>query len=163
MPLRLGDGARIAVIQPQPTNMTPADTSAKAPPLLAEAIRRRHRATDSFVVEHSPSDSEISALASRLGNYDLVVLGTIAANLVAAQAALANAVLALGRSTVAIALRTPWDICAYPSAKTYVCSYGILPPTMEALAAALFGETPFVGRLPVEIEGLHQRGHGLAT
>jgi hypothetical protein len=34
---------------------------------------------------------------------------------------------------------------------------------MEALAAALLGEAPFVGRLPVEIVGLHPRGHGLAA
>ncbi len=60
-----------------------------------------------------------------------------------------------------IALRTPWDLLAYPSARTHVCSYGILPPSMEALAAALLGEAPFVGRLPVAIAGLYPRGHGL--
>jgi hypothetical protein len=32
---------------------------------------------------------------------------------------------------------------------------------MEALAAALAGEAPFGGRLPVDIAGLYQRGHGL--
>jgi hypothetical protein len=32
---------------------------------------------------------------------------------------------------------------------------------MEALAGALFGEAPCVGRLPVEIAELHPRGHGL--
>ncbi|MBP1705857.1 MAG: hypothetical protein H6Q36_1596, partial [Chloroflexi bacterium] len=37
----------------------------------------------------------------------------------------------------------------------------ILPLTMEALAAALLGEQPFLGRLPVAISGLHPRGHGL--
>ncbi len=39
--------------------------------------------------------------------------------------------------------------------------YGILPPSMEALAAALLGEAPFAGRLPVAITGLFPRGHGL--
>jgi hypothetical protein len=32
---------------------------------------------------------------------------------------------------------------------------------MEAVAAALVGEIPFAGHLPVEISGLHPRGHGL--
>jgi hypothetical protein len=32
---------------------------------------------------------------------------------------------------------------------------------MEALAAALLGEAPIEGRLPVEIAGLYARGHGL--
>ncbi len=77
------------------------------------------------------------------------------------QAALAAAALASGVPTVTVSLRTPWDLLAYPSARTHVCSYGILPPSMEALAAALLGEAPFAGRLPVEIAGLHPRGHGL--
>jgi len=34
---------------------------------------------------------------------------------------------------------------------------------MEALAAALFGEAPFSGRLPVEIAGLSPRGHGITA
>jgi beta-N-acetylhexosaminidase len=59
------------------------------------------------------------------------------------------------------ALRTPWDLLAYPSSRTHICSYGILPPSMEALAAALLGEAPFAGRLPVDIAVLHPRGHGL--
>ena len=50
---------------------------------------------------------------------------------------LAAAVLASGKPTVTLALRTPWDLLAYPSARTHVCSYGILAPSMEALAAAL--------------------------
>ena len=68
-----------------------------------------------------------------------------------------------GKPTVTVALRTPWDLLAYPSARTHVCSYGILPPSMEALAGALLGEAPFVGRLPVDIDGLHPRGHGLTS
>ncbi len=163
LPLRPGNGQRIAVVQPQPTNMTPADTSAKVPPLLAQAVQKRHGTTDSFVVEHSPSESEIANLAARLAGYDVIVMGTTAAHLVPAQAALANAVLRLGKPTVNVALRTPWDISAFPNATTYVCSYGILRPTIEALAAALFGEAPFSGKLPVEIAGLHERGHGLSA
>jgi beta-N-acetylhexosaminidase len=163
VPLRLDADARVAVIQPQPTNMTPADTSALVPPLLAQAVQRRHPATDSFIVEHSPSDADIGALAARLREYDLIVLGTTAAKLVPAQATLAARVLDVGRPVVAVALRTPWDVAAYRAAPTYVCSYGILEPTADALASALFGEAPFTGTLPVEIAGLHPRGHGLRT
>ena len=47
-----------------------------------------------------------------------------------------------------------------PRSTTYACSYGILGPSMEALAAALFGETPFRA-LPVVISGMYHRGHGL--
>ena len=52
-------------------------------------------------------------------------------------------------AVVTVALRTPWDLDAYPRARTHVAAYGILPPTMDALAAALVGAIPFRGRLPV--------------
>jgi beta-N-acetylhexosaminidase len=62
---------------------------------------------------------------------------------------------------VTVALRTPFDLAAYPSSATHVCSYGVLEPSCEAAAAALFGERPFRGRLPVPIPGLYPVGHGL--
>ncbi|MCI0679707.1 MAG: hypothetical protein L0Z63_11790, partial [Actinobacteria bacterium] len=48
----------------------------------------------------------------------------------------------------------------YPAAPVHLCTYGILPPTMTALAAALFG-APVTGRLPVAIPGLYPLGHGV--
>jgi len=62
--------------------------------------------------------------------------------------------------TVMAALRVPYDLRAYPQATTYLCSYGILPPSMTALAAALFGQAPISGQLPVTIAGLYPFGHG---
>ncbi len=163
LPVRLAADARICVVQPEPADMTPADTSSYSPPLLSHAIARRHAATDEFVVDVSPSESDTASLVRGLVGYDLIVLGTVAAHLMPAQAELARQVVALGQPTVTVALRTPWDLSAYPEARTHVCAYGILPPTIEALASALFGETPFSGHLPVEITGLHPRGHGLVA
>ena len=161
LPLRPGAGDRIAVIQPRPTDLTPADTSSYVAPLLAGAIRSRHAATDEFLVDIDPGAAEIAAVCSRLNDYDVVILGTVSANILDAQAELARSVLAAARATVWAALRTPWDLVTQPDAATYVCSYGIQPPTIEALAGALFGEHRFTGRLPVTIAGLHERGHGL--
>ena len=163
LPLKPAADARIAVVQSMPADLTPADTSSTVVPTLASALRRRHAAVEEILLPATPSDTDIAGLGERLAAFDVVVLGTFSAHLQPAQAALAAAVLAAGRPTVTVALRTPWDLLAYPTARTHVCTYGILPPSMEALAAALLGESPFVGRLPVEIAGLHPRGHGLAA
>ena len=132
------------------------------------ARRRWHRRSaagspgvEEILLPAAPGEADIAGLGERLAAFDLVVVGTFSAHLQPAQAALAAAVLASGKPTVTVALRTPWDLLAYPSARTHVCSYGILPPSMEALAAALLGEAPFAGRLPVDIAGLYPRGHGL--
>ncbi len=161
LPLTPAADARIAVVQSMPADLTPADTSSSVTPSLAAALRRRLRDVTEIILPAVPDAADIARLSQRLVPFELVVVGTFSAHLQPAQAALAAAALASGVPTVTVSLRTPWDLLAYPSARTHVCSYGILPPSMEALAAALLGEAPFAGRLPVEIAGLHPRGHGL--
>jgi len=163
LPLKPAADERIAVVQSMPANLTPADTSSTVTPTLAAALRRRLAGVEEILLPAAPGDADIAGLSDRLGSFDHVVVGTFAAHLQPAQAALAGAVLGSGQPTVTVALRTPWDLLAYPSARTHVCSYGILPPSMEALAAALLGESPFVGRLPVDIAGLYPRGHGMSA
>jgi beta-N-acetylhexosaminidase len=163
LPLRPAADARIAVIQSAPADLTPADTSSTVTPTLASALRRRHAGVEEILLPAVPQTSDLSDFGQRLAPFDLVVVGTYAAHLQPAQAALVAAVVATGTPVVTVALRTPWDLLAYPSARTHVASYGILPPSMDALAAALLGEVPFEGRLPVEIAGLHPRGHGVMS
>jgi len=163
LPLKPAADARIAVVQSMPADLTPADTSSTVRPTLASALGRRLARVEEILLPASPSDADIAALDERLSPFDLVVVGTFSAHLQPAQAALGAAVLASGKPPVTVALRTPWDLLAYPSARTHVCSYSILPPSMEALAAALLGEEQFAGRLPVDIAGLHPRGHGIVA
>jgi beta-N-acetylhexosaminidase len=161
LPLHPAADARLCVIEPAPMNLTPADTSAHVAPTLAAAIRRRWPATDAIDLSADPSSDEIRAVLERLASYALVILGTSAAHLRPSHASLANAVLAAGRPTVTVALRTPWDLSAYPRARTHLCTYSRLAPSMDALAAILFGELAPEGRLPVVLGDLHSRGHGL--
>jgi beta-N-acetylhexosaminidase len=60
-------------------------------------------------------------------------------------------------------MRLPYDLVAFPQAQTYVCTYSILEPSMQALAASLFGDQPFLGHLPVTIPGLFPIGHGVTS
>ncbi len=163
LPLRLEADARLAVIQPQPANLTPADTTQLVAPTLAAAVRRRWPQTEEWLVASEPTATEIAALRDSVGGCDVVILGTDAAYLRPAQAELARALLDTQQPLVVVALRGPWDLSGYPAARTYACSYGVLEPTTEALAAALFGERPFAGRLPVDLTGLHPRGHRIVV
>jgi beta-N-acetylhexosaminidase len=163
VPIRLPADALVGIVQPEPADLTPADTSSNVGATLAPAIAERHPRVDSYVTASSPTDAEISALRDWAGGHDLLIVGTISASLDPAQATLVRELAATGVPLVAVALRTPWDLAAYPHVPTYVCSYGILPPSMDALAAALWGATSFRGRLPVTLTGLYPRGHGLQT
>jgi beta-N-acetylhexosaminidase len=151
LPLRLPSGARLAVILPRPQDLTPADTSSYEEPALASALRAYHANADEFVIPMQPSDSDVTALREMMAAYDLVVVATINAGDHPGQAALVNALLARGLAVVAVALRMPSDLQAYPSAPTYICTYSLQPPSLHALARALWGHRPFSGQLPVSI------------
>ena len=151
LPLRPGPETRIAAVMPQPRNLTPADTSAYLTPQLAAALRRHHPRVDEFTTAHAPDDDEIADLRARLADYDLLVLGTTAAATQPQQAALAHALLAIGVPTVAVALRAPFDLLAYPEATTQLATYSLHRPSLDALADALFGHLAPTGRLPVAI------------
>jgi beta-N-acetylhexosaminidase len=154
LPLRLAPGARVAAVVPRPADLTPADTSSFESPALAAALRRYHPAVDEFMIPLNPADAEVVALREQLRGYDLVVAGTINATAHPGQAALVNALVADAVPLIAVALRLPFDVTVYPAAPTVVCTYSLQPPSLEALAGALWGHLPFAGQLPLPIPGL---------
>ena len=154
LPLRPTAHATILAVMPTPTDLTPADTSSLVVPGLARALRARRPNVDELVLPIAPSEADIAAAVERAGTADIVVVGTIDAAHHPGQATLVQALAATGRPTIAVALRTPWDVATYPAGVTAVATYSILPEPLEALAAALVGEIPFAGRLPVRVDGV---------
>jgi beta-N-acetylhexosaminidase len=163
LPLRISPDDRIAAIMPAPRDLTPADTSSLVAPGLAAALRAYHGHVEEIVTAHPPSADEIAAIQARAADFELIVVGTINATPGSGQAALVEALASTGRPLVTVALRAPWDILAYPGATTHVCTYSILPDSLEALGRALFGRNragdAFPGRLPVSIPGLGREDH----
>ena len=155
--LPLDRQSRIMAVMPEPTDLTPADTSSWERPGLASALRRYCRDVTEVVTEHSPTSATLDALDAMARDHDVAVVGTVSAG--PEQAALVRRLLATGTPTVAVALRTPGDLTLYPHAGTYICTYGLLEPSLTALSDALFGDQPFVGRLPAAINGLYPTGH----
>lgn len=154
LPLRLAPAARLAVVLPQPEDLTPADTSSYERPDFAARLRAFHSRVDEFVMPMNPSPAEVAALRETVGAYDRVVIGTINATQHPGQAALVNALVAQGCAPIAVALRMPHDVLAYPGVPTFACTYSLQPPALEALAQALFGRLPFAGQLPLAVPGL---------
>lgn len=148
LPLRLvGDGSILAVMT-EPTDRTPADTTSSVRPGLAAALRAVHGAVTEVVVPEAPTSDDVAGIVAQARRHQLVVVATAVADQVPAQAGLVHALLATGTPVIAVAVRTPWDLAAYPQAPTYLCTYGAHQPSMRALVQALMtGHAP--GRLPV--------------
>ncbi len=157
LPLRVGTEARIGAVMPAPRDLTPADTSSYVRPTLAKALRAHHAAVDEVVTSHPPTRKEIAALREKAASWDVIVAGTIAVSEGSPQAELIEALASTGRPLVTVALRTPWDLAAYPQVPTHIATFSILRESMDALAAALFGAAgapadAFPGRLPVRLD-----------
>ena len=161
LPLRPAPGGRIVVITPQPRDLTPADSSVDEPLALADALRRHHPDVVSLRVDAEPDAAQIAGAREAAQGAAYAVVATLAADAQPAQARLVQAVLSSGTATVTLALRTPYDLAAYPSAGTHLCGYAIVPASVGAMADALFGRQPVRGRVPVAIPGLYARGHGM--
>jgi beta-N-acetylhexosaminidase len=159
LPLQLDGDQRLAVILPQPVDLTPADTSSYVTPSLAKALRRYHRNVDEFILPHSPLDEDIRAVLEQVRECQAVILCTINANGQPGQSALVEAVHKAGLRTIWVALRMPYDLAVFPEANTYLCTYSLQEPSMHALARVLSGESRASGRLPVSIPGIYPRGY----
>ena len=94
---------------------------------------------------------EIVAILDALEADQTVILGTTSAHLNDGQRALAQTLLARHERVMTVALRTPYDLVAYPEAATHLCTYSINSPAMKALAAVLAGQAEARGRLPVQL------------
>ncbi|MEX1126102.1 MAG: glycoside hydrolase family 3 N-terminal domain-containing protein [Acidimicrobiia bacterium] len=159
LPLHLAPDAKVLSLEPRPSNVTPADTTALYEPCLAAALRSHHQPVTEIVYPHDPDHNDITSAVVAAGTHDLMVVGTVTAT--AGQTALVEALLATGKPMVTVALRTPFDLAHYPDARTHVCTYSSHQPSMSALASALFGRSDFPGRLPAAIPDLYPTGHGL--
>lgn len=153
LPLRARDPAPLLVVAPRPVDLTPADTSSYLRLDLVEGLRTLGLAAEGLEMPLDPSPVDIAGLRAIAAGRKVVVVGTIDASVHDGQAALVRTLTADGVAVVAIALRTPFDLDAYPDVAAYVCAYGLQPPTIVALAAALVGRIPFIGRLPVRLDG----------
>jgi len=63
--------------------------------------------------------------------------------------------------TVVISFGSPYFLRDFPDVDVYLCAYRYSDEAQKTAAAALFGEIPLRGRLPVSIPGLYPAGTGI--
>jgi beta-N-acetylhexosaminidase len=162
LPLDPGSGDRVAVVVPQPVDLTPAETSSYLRVGLAAALSERGLAVDEFITPLDPTPTDVAGLVSATAAHAITIVCTFDAVSFPGQVLLVSSLAgsgiagkageATGRPVVAVALRSPYDASVFPAGTAAVCTYGIQPPQIDALADALLGRIPFSGRLPVNLE-----------
>jgi hypothetical protein len=63
------------------------------------------------------------------------------------------------KDSIIVSLESPYEIKKFPSAETFIVSYGYREVQVEALFKVLTGEIEPSGKLPVEIKNFFPRGY----
>jgi beta-N-acetylhexosaminidase len=74
-----------------------------------------------------------------------------------------NQLIAAGKPTAVIAFGSPYLIERFPNAPTWIAEFSTNDVAQKAAARALFGQVPFVGKIPVTVPGTAKRGDGIQT
>ncbi len=147
LPVKLGGEDRVMAVMPAPADLTPADTSSTVRPTLAEALRRHHPNVTELITSTSPTDTEIQSVIDVADRHQCLVVGTTSAD--ERQGALVTRLIETRIPTVTVAMRTPYDLRRYPTARTHLVTYSIQHASMSALADVIFGLETAPGTLPV--------------
>lgn len=153
LPLRPSTDTEIAVIAVQPENVTPADTSSGERVYLADAVRERHARTTGYTLPYGAPTSAIQPLIDATASADIVIVGTNCVDHDPTQGALVRELIRRGKQPIVVALRTPYDLRAFPDVETYLCAYSYRRASTEAVTRVLFGEIEARGVLPCTIPG----------
>ncbi len=137
----------------------------------AFAAEVRKRAPNAPIVTLSPgaSGEEFDKAITAAKDAQTVVVAAFASVaayrgntvLVGGYPKLLDALMAVGRPVVLIALGNPYLVRSFPGVNGYITTYSPVPPSETAAVKALFGEIPFRGKLPVTIPGVAKYGDGL--
>jgi beta-N-acetylhexosaminidase len=90
-----------------------------------------------------------------------IVLNSGTVDLPPAYASLLKQLLKQNPRLVLISFGSPYIGASVPEIPAYLCAYDNAKALQEAAAEALFGKSPFVGRLPVTISETMKSGTGL--
>jgi len=157
----LPQDGRLRVLNPALAEIARAEPLVNDQVTLAAELRRRGVALDESAYTLWATDDEIRRHVQAARAADRLVLATYDLARYPRQRILVEQVLALGKPTIAVALRSPYDLLSYRTVPAYLVTYGYRPALVAAAADILAGRAQPKGRLPVELPELYPAGHGI--
>ncbi|MCM3718702.1 beta-N-acetylhexosaminidase [Fictibacillus phosphorivorans] len=135
---------------------------------LRDALAAHHSSVELIKADKPLNQEQLTKVI----NADLVVLGTYTSNVSgrlpsSPQMQMVNQVIqAAPDKTVAVGIRNPYDIMAFPDVTAYITQYGFRDASFKATTETIFGLNNPSGKLPVTIyrdadSVLYPFGHGL--
>lgn len=119
--------------------------------MLHKAVNKLYPSSECMVVKMQTHDSEIDAIKEKICDYDVIIIGTCNAILYDGQQKLINEILNSGKTVIAVAMDSPYDIEIMPRVKNYICTYGVAAESANAAVDVIFGDLKGEAKPPVTI------------
>ncbi|MDX9956684.1 MAG: beta-N-acetylhexosaminidase [Anaerolineae bacterium] len=104
-----------------------------------------------IVVDEQPTRAQRQSALSMARDGRTVIVAVADASRFPEQVKLVEAFVKTSSPVIVVAIRTPYDLATMPEQATLLATYGLNPPTLEALLRVLRGEVLPRGRLPVTL------------
>jgi beta-N-acetylhexosaminidase len=154
LPLRLKAHERIVLISPQRKSISMVEDRYYSDDLLLDILRQYHASVEIARATPGPVEDACRELLHTISETDTLLVATVNAHLDEEQAELVRLLVASGLRTIIMAVRNPYDLQAFPQARTYLVTYEYTRPALTAAVRVIFGEKQAMGHLPVTIPGL---------
>lgn len=149
----LKQAATLGVIMPRVGRVTLAedeDQQAEAE-LLAASLQAYSPVQCHFLQSLQPTREEVEQAFAAMAPFETVIVFTYNAHLYEGQAQLVKQLSTQGKKVIAVALRNPYDLGAFPEVDACLAVYDHRKLAIEAVADVLFGKQKPTGRLPVRM------------
>ncbi|GAC1565702.1 MAG: beta-N-acetylhexosaminidase [Ktedonobacteraceae bacterium] len=119
VPLHPNSGERIVIVAPHRNTMTMVEDRYYSDDMLLDIIRKYH--ADVSLKHVSPADDWRSQLQATAAS-DTFIVATVNAHLDEGQAGVVRFLVSTGRRVIALAVRNPYDLQAFPRLRTYLAT-----------------------------------------
>ena len=154
LPLSADDGKKISVVSVEPQKIAAAMDEKQCVDMLEKEIRAIHANTDGIVVKLDPDEEDIQKAVALSEDADIIVLGMCSGIIFRKQVNLYNALKALGKTMIVVAMESPCDIELVPDCDNYIATYGAARDWMKVAAMRIFGLTDINAKPAITIPDL---------
>lgn len=151
LPLKLSPSESLALILPSFGALTKVEENAEPHEVLLRELKARHQRLLYQQISVNPTDDETRDSTDACKKADKLLILTYNLHLYPSQKELVNSLLKIGKPSIVVAVRDPYDLAFTSTASACVATYGFRECSLTALVRALFGEIEAKGKLPVEL------------
>jgi len=152
--LPLAEEHTVLVVYPQTSLLTQAEGPAGNSTKLGDTAQSYSANVDVMQLKEPINTMEVGNVLKQAEGYDVVIVGTVSAQLESFQVELINKLKEAKSTVIVLSTRNPYDVMRLPEVDAYITTYENTSAALETAVASIFGKTTLKGKLPVTIKSL---------